>query len=852
MDHSLTTQPDAPTPDAPTPDAAAAGRALALLQDPALAPLFLRPTRTGVESTWYGHIPFAHWLVAATRPRVLVELGAHNGVSYAAFCAAAAQAGAGTRCYAVDTWQGDGHAGEYGDQVYDDLRRFHDPLYGAFSTLMRCTFAEALPHFADGSVDLLHIDGFHTYAAVAEDYRTWRPKLSPRAVVLFHDTNERRADFGVWRLWAELSAEHPGFEFLHSHGLGVLAVGADAPAAVRALCAAGPEAAALLRERFGTLGERWMDHFEASHAVTAQRAAEASNAGLRGEVAALHEFRGRAEAAEADAEALGHDLDALQREHADTLDELARAWTFQSALEAKLDARDGQADHLQSLLAQRAADWERVHVVLAARDADAAALRAELAQARAERDALHASLSWRITRPVRQVAGLPPLRRARRLAGLALRGKLGEHRAFLAQRSAEVEALRATPLFDAAWYLQQHPALAAAGHDPAAHFAWTGAAAGAQPNPWFDTGWYIARNPEVAASGENPLLHWLRVGAAAGLDPNAFLDVDWYSARHGVAASGMDPLTHYIRHGIPARHDPNPGLDAAAYASEAPGLDDPDVRDDPLLHWWRIGAGTARDPAPLFDAAWYRARHKLGHADPLAHWLDGDRTGPTSPLHLLPGMMTPQGPRPIRFAPCDAPDVSIIVPAYGHLGDTLRCLYSVMACSGDADARDERGRGSQGWGWQGRGALRGHRRRRQPRRPDRAAAGGPHRRRAPAPQPGEPGLPAVLQRRRRAGTRAAPAVPEQRHHGAAGLAGAAGAPGGRRRHHRHGGRQAAEHRWHLAGGRGRHPVQWLGPALRRWGRPGTAAVQPRAGGGRGRRRLHPGAAPGLGPRGRLR
>ena len=680
--------------------------------DPALDALFLRPARTGVPSAWYGHVPFAQWLVAAVRPGVLVELGTHNGVSYGAFCGAVAASGLDTRCYAVDTWQGDDHAGLYGAAIYDDLRAFHDPLYGAFSTLQRCTFQEALPHFADGSIDLLHIDGLHTYEAVRDDFLSWRPKLSRRGVVLFHDTNERRDDFGVWRLWAELREQYPAFEFLHEHGLGVLATGPDMPPGLQALCSAGPDATALLRDRFASLGERWMAQFEAVHALAAQRRAEASNAGLLAEAEVLRPCRPRAEAAEAAAAALQSQvdalhgnleaqhaasedlrivaaaqrgrLDALQREHDGVLEELHGAWSYQARLEAQAATSTTQATHLQDLLAQRAKDWERVHGVLAVQQAEAAALRAELAQLRADRAGLEASLSWTLTRPVRLLGRLPPLRRARRLAGLVRHGKFGEHRAALARRRAEIAALRGTPLFDASWYAQQHPDLAAAGHDPAAHFVWVGAATGAQPNPWFDTAWYLARNPSVAASGENPLLHWLRHGIAAGLDPNPFLDVDWYMARHGLPPGGLDPISHYVTHGIPARHAPNPGLDAAVYAAETPDLAGPQHRNDPLLHWWRTGAGTGRDPAPLFDSAWYRQRHGLGAADPLAHWLDTDRTGPTHPLHLPAG-----GPLPRRLPPSDpapglAPDVSIIIPVYGHPADTIRCLYSIMACTGDA------------------------------------------------------------------------------------------------------------------------------------------------------------------------
>jgi len=223
-----------------------------------LDPLFWPDGRTGVASAWYGHVPFAHWIVGVAKPTILVELGTHNGVSYSAFCEAVLRNRLVTRCYAVDTWRSDVQTGAYGDSVYTDLRRFHDDRYGAFSELLRCTFKEALPYFADSSLDLLHIDGLHTYEAVREDFESWQPKLSERAIVLFHDTNVRERDFGVWRFWEELRTEFPSFEFLHGHGLGMLAVGPLASLKLLELCSVyDPIRVHAIRQRFSLLGERW-------------------------------------------------------------------------------------------------------------------------------------------------------------------------------------------------------------------------------------------------------------------------------------------------------------------------------------------------------------------------------------------------------------------------------------------------------------------------------------------------------------------------------------------------------------------------------------------------------------------
>jgi len=217
------------------------------------------PRRAVPFLSWRQHVPFAMLLVDVLKPRTLVELGVHYGDSYCAFCQAVAELGLETSCYGVDTWKGDAHANFYGPEVLAGLAAHHDPLYGSFSRLVQSTFDQAVEHFADGAIDILHIDGYHTYDAVKHDFETWLPKVNPRGVILLHDINVRQDDFGVWRFWDEVKAKHPHFEFLHCHGLGLVAASERPPEELRWLFEADAEKAAAIRKLFFCLGDRLTD-----------------------------------------------------------------------------------------------------------------------------------------------------------------------------------------------------------------------------------------------------------------------------------------------------------------------------------------------------------------------------------------------------------------------------------------------------------------------------------------------------------------------------------------------------------------------------------------------------------------
>ena len=64
--------------------------------------------------------------------------------------------------YAVDTWEGEEHTGKYDESVFESVQSHARKEYMGFAYLMRMLFQDAIHHFDNETIELLHIDGLHS------------------------------------------------------------------------------------------------------------------------------------------------------------------------------------------------------------------------------------------------------------------------------------------------------------------------------------------------------------------------------------------------------------------------------------------------------------------------------------------------------------------------------------------------------------------------------------------------------------------------------------------------------------------------------------------------------------------
>jgi len=176
------------------------------------------------QSGWIGHAPFLKFLIREQRPKVFVELGVHNGFSYFVGCQAIVECQLETKAFAVDHWLGDEQAGFFTDEIFEEVKNVNTK-FESFSSLLKMDFSKALELFHENQIDLLHIDGFHSYASVKDDFNSWLSRMSPHGIIILHDIYVHREGFGVNQFWKEIRTQYKSMEFVGSHGLGVIFLG---------------------------------------------------------------------------------------------------------------------------------------------------------------------------------------------------------------------------------------------------------------------------------------------------------------------------------------------------------------------------------------------------------------------------------------------------------------------------------------------------------------------------------------------------------------------------------------------------------------------------------------------------
>ncbi len=280
---------------------------------------FFRPGYKAIEdlvpSDWAGHIPFMFALIDCLKPRRYVELGTRRGASFFAFAQAVREAQIESEAIAISPWAGTPDEVDDTECAFEDFT-FIARKYADFAGYLRMAPEDALHRFSDGSVDLLHLDGFYDYETLSRTLEAWTPKLSPMGVLMVHDIHSHGGDFGVWRIWSELQAKFPTIEFSHSQGLGIACLGRNS----------SPDLKLLARSvaKDGALQTLLQEHFERLGAMSAELFSR------RFDMARL-EMRGAAEAAQIEELTSVKQKLATAQAEADSLRELVKRGATRAA-----------------------------------------------------------------------------------------------------------------------------------------------------------------------------------------------------------------------------------------------------------------------------------------------------------------------------------------------------------------------------------------------------------------------------------------------------------------------------------------------------------------------------------------
>ena len=171
-----------------------------------------------LHTCWKGHRGFAEWLVSYVKPEITVDLGVDCGFS--TFCFAIPRIG---KVYGIDSFEGDVYAGHRDDSVYNLVLDKREKLHLEDNLTFIKGYFDDVSKTWDKKIDILHIDGNHSYESVKNDYKTWSKFLNDDGVILLHDTCVEELNgnnYGVKKFFDEIDL--PKCNFTHTFGLGVI------------------------------------------------------------------------------------------------------------------------------------------------------------------------------------------------------------------------------------------------------------------------------------------------------------------------------------------------------------------------------------------------------------------------------------------------------------------------------------------------------------------------------------------------------------------------------------------------------------------------------------------------------
>ncbi len=126
----------------------------------------------------------------------IVEVGSYHGKSAVNFAHAVRKNGNAATVYCVDTWRNENIEQARNLDVFDRFMANTAP-YADVIVPMRGRSEEVGVRWDKGPIDVLFIDGDHSYDGVVRDIKAWMPHLRRGGIALFHDTDLADVERGL-------------------------------------------------------------------------------------------------------------------------------------------------------------------------------------------------------------------------------------------------------------------------------------------------------------------------------------------------------------------------------------------------------------------------------------------------------------------------------------------------------------------------------------------------------------------------------------------------------------------------------------------------------------------------------